>query len=135
MEIVKNIKINKNRLLVIALLITSFVFIISSPILAQAFDFNEGSGLNSSANTAGFETGSDAETVDSIVAVVIYAVLGLVGVIFLGLMILSGFKWMIAQGNEEKINKAKDGLLSAMIGLIITLGAYAISYFLIGYFT
>lgn len=135
MEIVKNIKINKNRLLVIALLITSFVFIISSPILAQAFDFNEGSGLNNSANTAGFETGSDAETVDSIVAVVIYAVLGLVGVIFLGLMILSGFKWMIAQGNEEKINKAKDGLLSAMIGLIITLGAYAISYFLIGYFT
>jgi len=58
-----------------------------------------------------------------------------VGVLFLGLTIFSGIKWMIAQGNEEKVKIAKDSLLNSIVGLIITLSAYAISYFIINYFT
>jgi hypothetical protein len=40
---------------------------------------------------------------------------------------------MIADGNEEKIKKATKTVMGAIIGLIITLAAYALSYFLIQY--
>jgi len=63
-----------------------------------------------------------------IVGVIIKAFLGLLGVIFLVLIIYAGFNWMTAQGDEEKVTKAKDTLQRAVIGLIITIGAYAISY-------
>jgi hypothetical protein len=56
-------------------------------------------------------------------------VLGFLGIIFLGLTLMSGFKWMTAGGNEEEIKKAQATLKSAIIGLIIVLAAYTITYF------
>lgn len=38
---------------------------------------------------------------------------------------------MTAAGNEEQVGKAKKLLTAAIIGLIIVLSAYAISYFVI----
>jgi amino acid transporter len=69
------------------------------------------------------------EGVAKIVATVIQAFLGLLGIIFLVLIIIAGYNWMTAAGNEEKVTKAKDTLWRAIIGLIIIVGAYAISYF------
>ena len=111
------------------------IFFAFTVLQAQSFDFNKDTGVDVSANEAGFATGGEAESVDSIIGMVIYVFLGLVGVIFLGLTIFSGIKWMIAQGNEERVRKAKDALLNSIIGLAITLSAYAISYFIINYFT
>ncbi len=118
----------------LGLSLISIIFALS-PLCAQSFDFNKDTGIDVSANEAGFAIGSEADSVDSIIGMVIYIALGMVGVLFFGLIILSGIKWMIAQGNEEKIGKAKDSLLNSIIGLAITLGAYAISYFIINYFT
>jgi cytochrome bd-type quinol oxidase subunit 2 len=50
----------------------------------------------------------------------------ILGVIFVSLVIVAGYHWMIAQGAQDKIKEAKDSLRSAVIGLIITVGAYAI---------
>jgi len=69
--------------------------------------------------------------ISTIVGTVIQALLGLLGVIFLVLILYAGYNWMIARGEEEKVEKAKDTLTRATIGLIITVGAYAISYFVI----
>lgn len=102
--------------------------------LAQRYNFSESSGLDISAKEGGFATGNEAESVDSIIAMAIYTVLGFVGTIFLVLIIYSGVMWSMTQGSE-KINKAKDTLYNAIIGLIITLGAYVISYFIITNFT
>ena len=55
------------------------------------------------------------------------AVLAFVGVIFLALMIYAGFRWMTAAGNEASVDKAKNLIIAAIIGLIIILGAYAIT--------
>lgn len=66
---------------------------------------------------------------EKIIATVIQAFLGLLGIIFIVLIILAGYNWMIARGDEEKVTKAKDTLRRAVIGLIIIVGAYAISYF------
>ena len=60
---------------------------------------------------------------------VINAFLSIFGTIFLILMILGGYKWMMASGREEEVKKAKDTIRAAIIGLIIVVSAYAISYF------
>ena len=58
-------------------------------------------------------------------------VLSLLGVIFLVLMVYGGYLWMTAAGNEDKVTKAKNLMTAAIIGLIIVVGSYAISYFII----
>lgn len=64
----------------------------------------------------------------SIVGIVIQAFLGLLGVIFLIYMLYAGYSWMTAQGDEEKVTKAKDTISRAVVGLIVIIAAYAISY-------
>lgn len=64
-----------------------------------------------------------------IVAYVVSAFLGLLGIIFLVLIIYAGYNWMTAQGDEEKVTLAKNTLTRAIIGLIIIVAAYAITYF------
>lgn len=58
---------------------------------------------------------------------IIAYVLGLVGMLFLIMIIYSGYQWISAGGNEEMIDKAKTRLKNAVIGLGITIAAYAIT--------
>jgi uncharacterized membrane protein len=51
------------------------------------------------------------------------------GIIFTVLLIYAGFLWMTARGEETKVEKAKNIIITAIIGLIIVLAAYSISYF------
>lgn len=61
---------------------------------------------------------------------VIGIVLSFIGVVFLILMIYAGISWMTAAGNQEKVTKAKNLIINAIIGLIIVLSAYTISSFI-----
>ena len=72
-------------------------------------------------------TNTLSETVGKIIKIV----LGLLGTIFLVLTVYAGFLWMTASGEEEKITKAKDILKTSVIGLIIILAAYSITYFVV----
>ncbi|MDO8463576.1 MAG: hypothetical protein Q7S96_04925 [bacterium] len=69
--------------------------------------------------------------IDFVIADIILTGLSLVGVIFFVLMIYGGFLWMTARGDSPQIEKAKQTITSAIIGLAITLGAYAIAYFVV----
>lgn len=64
-----------------------------------------------------------------IVARIINAILGLLGTIFLVLIVYAGFLWMTAGGDEGKIEKAKGLIWNGVLGLIIILAAYAITWF------
>jgi len=82
---------------------------------------------------AGFtDTGGEATAVE-IVATVIQIALGLLGIIFLILIIISGYKWMTAGGNEEQVTKAKANLKNAIIGMVIVLASYGITWFVFKY--
>lgn len=83
----------------------------------QTDAFTGAAGLNKSAD------------VGQISAVIIETVLGLLGIIFIVLMVYAGFEWMTAAGNEEKVSKAKETIFRAIIGLIIVVSAYAITFF------
>ncbi|MFH1254992.1 MAG: hypothetical protein V1667_00765, partial [bacterium] len=78
---------------------------------------------------AGFKTGV---TFNDIVGTVITAALSLIGVLFLILAIYAGYNWMIARGEEEKVEKAKNTITRAIVGVIIIIAAYAISIFVMG---
>lgn len=73
---------------------------------------------------------ADNTTLAKVIGVVVSIGLGLIGVLFLGLMIYAGYNWMVARGDEERVKQAKDTIISAVIGLIIVIGAYAIWKFI-----
>lgn len=62
---------------------------------------------------------------------IISVVLSVLGVLLLIYIIYAGFLWMTAGGDKDQTKKAKDYMINAVIGLIITLSAYAISNFVI----
>ena len=112
----------------IALLILPILSFAASPAYDNLQKVGEGKGM-STANAP--YVGADQYKLSQIIGLVIQAFLGLLGVIFLIYMIYAGYSWMTAQGDEEKVTKAKDTIQRAVIGLIVTIGAYAITYFVI----
>jgi len=62
---------------------------------------------------------------------IIMIVLSVLGIIFLILLLLAGFKYMTAAGNEDKVKEAVQQITQAVIGLVIILSAWGISYFIL----
>jgi phosphate/sulfate permease len=94
------------------------------------YSFLGNSGINDTANNAGFSVSSQP-SVASIVGTVVGGLLSLLGVIFLGLTIYGGVMWMTAEGKEERVEKAKNIIVNSLIGLVIIIAAYAISFFVL----
>lgn len=66
-----------------------------------------------------------------IVGNLIRTFLGLLGIIFVALLVYAGFLWMTARGASEQVDKAKDTIRNSIIGIAITLMAYAITGFVV----
>lgn len=62
----------------------------------------------------------------------IRVLLGFLGVVAVVIILLGGFKWMTAGGNDEKVAEAKRLIIAGIIGLAIILSAFAIASFVIG---
>jgi len=52
--------------------------------------------------------------------------LGFLGIIAMMVIIYSGYMYVIAAGDEDKMNKGKSGITSAVIGIVIILSSFAI---------
>lgn len=87
--------------------------------------------LNKTATTYGpFSKTADATTLATTLGLVINIALSILGIIFLIITVISGFKWMTAEGNESKVSQAKDTITRAVIGLIVVISSYAIWIFI-----
>lgn len=62
---------------------------------------------------------------------IINVALGFLGVIAVAIILMGGFKWMTAGGNEDKVAEAKKLLGAGVIGLAIVLAAWAVATFVI----
>jgi TRAP-type C4-dicarboxylate transport system permease small subunit len=82
--------------------------------------------LEVTAKTAGF---GEPRSIAEIVGAIIGTFLSLLGVIFLCLIIYGGYLWMTSAGNEQKVMRAKEVLKQAIIGMIVIMSAYSITYF------
>ncbi len=68
--------------------------------------------------------------ISSRLGILIGAILSFIGVIFMALIIYGGLTWMLSQGNEQQVAKARGLIVQAIVGLIIVLAAYAITAFI-----
>lgn len=86
--------------------------------------------LGTAANAA-YGGAAPTTTILDYTRTVITAVFGVLGLIFLFLTLYAGYLWMTAMGDPKKVTKAKDILAQSVIGLIILILSYGISYFVV----
>ena len=60
---------------------------------------------------------------------IIRVAMQLLGIVAVVIVLIGGFKWMTAGGNDEQVGEAKKWIFSGIIGLALILSAYAISRF------
>lgn len=118
--------------LFVFILVSSFFILHSSFALATTPSQEALDQLNAAAGSGGANiAGSGPTDPRMIAATIIRASLGLIGIIFVVLIIYAGFLWMTAGGEEEKASKAKKLIMDGVMGLAIILSAYAITTFVI----
>lgn len=87
--------------------------------------------LNKAAESYGpYTKAADETTLATTLGIIISIALSILGVIFIFIVIMSGYQWMTAQGNEQSVTKAKDSMTRAVIGLIVVISSYAIWTFI-----
>ena len=65
------------------------------------------------------------------IASIINVAMGLLGIIAVAIILIGGFQWMTAGGNEENVDKAKKRIIQGVIGLAIILASWAIARFVL----
>jgi uncharacterized membrane protein YidH (DUF202 family) len=83
-------------------------------------------------NTSISVTGFGTESPETIVLNLVNWVLGILALVAVVLILIGGFRWMTAAGNEEKVDSAKKLLMAAVIGLVIVMAAWGIALYAVG---
>ena len=83
-------------------------------------------GLNEAADKIGYNRG---QNIYSIISLVVGSALAFTGLIFFGMMVYAGVRWMTARGNEELAEKAKETLTNSALGFVIVSLSYALTRF------
>ena len=76
-------------------------------------------------------TGLGVKDPREIAANVINIILGFLGIIAVVLILIGGFMWMTAAGNDDKVATAKKIMTAGIIGLVIVLAAFGIAKFVV----
>jgi hypothetical protein len=122
-------------------LVTVFVFFAClSSVQAQTGIQASEAGLESAATGAfgtqkPFQQLSSEGGIAKFLGTTVGFALQFIGILFMILIIWGGFIWMTARGNEQQITKAKDIIISAVVGLIIVLAAYSLTRYIGTYLT
>jgi len=115
-----NKKIMKNLL---SLAIMSVGGVLLFGLRAHALDV----GINEISNT--IQLGS--EDPRTIIARIINTAMMFLGIVAVVIILLGGFKWMTAAGNEDKVSEAKKLMGAGVIGLVIILASWGIASFVL----
>ena len=122
----------KNFLVGAALVAAPFTGLVSQ-VHAQASGTNLTTGATAgNLDAVGGASGLGSKPLEETLGMLISVLLGVLGIIFLVLTIYAGFLWMTAGGDSKQVDKAKNIIITAVIGLVILLSAYAISSFVLG---
>lgn len=115
----------KKRVLV-GILTICFLSLLLSPqiIFAQASLVTD--GLKKTAEQATIST--EEVGLDIMIGSAINYIFGIIGVIFLTIVLVGGYLWMTAGGNEEKVEKGKKFVINGINGMIVIFLAYALVF-------
>ena len=99
------------------------------PALADDALFNSQTGVNE----IGSVYGNQKTDIRVVIVNIIQVILGFLAIIFLGLTIFAGFRYMTAAGNQDQTKKAIGQIRDAVIGLVIVLASWTITIYIIRY--
>ena len=100
-----------------------------------------GVGCNSSSSQICFDSlpgspskNGSATTIasSSEIQLVLQIIFGLIGSLAVLMIIISGVRYITSAGDPQKVNKAKDGILYSLIGIVVAASAEAIVAFVLG---
>jgi len=118
--------------LIFGILTTYSLILLFSPLLTFAACTGVdcvSEGLDVTAGQANIKPASDDQTdLPIIIGKIVNYMFGIVGVIFLTIILVGGYLWMTAGGAEEKIAKAKGFIINGINGMIVIFLAYALAY-------
>lgn len=121
------------KIFFVSFLVSIFLIGFTSIAFAGDYGLNKtikaGNGLDKAFSVNAVDKGPE-NFLSSRLGSIIGTLLSFLGVLFMGLVIYGGILWMTARGNEQQVEKAKDLLVNAIIGLIIVMSAYAITSFI-----
>lgn len=66
-----------------------------------------------------------------IIAMIVRVVIMVLIVVFFALIVFGGYTWMMARGEEDRVEKGKNILRHGTIGITIIIAAYAITRFIL----
>lgn len=98
------------------------------PVLVHAGGSPE--SIGSALDNFSGETGIEEQSLTAAAGNGIRVVYQVTGLIFFILALYAGIRWMTAQGKEDTVEKARNTLVAATIGLVIVVGAYGITEFI-----
>ena len=123
--------LNKKIIILILILFSVFMLLkVNYLIKAETEPDNSVIGtLKETAEPSGYNVSqTNEETFKNTIIDIISYILGFLGLLFVIMIIYSGFQWMMSGGNEEVINKAKSRIKASIIGVIIILSSWVIAY-------
>ncbi|NBS41458.1 hypothetical protein EBS80_02255 [bacterium] len=101
------------------------------PAHAQALTNDEFFGGEITGSDFAANAGLSAGDLPTTIASLIRVVLGFLGIVAVVIILIGGFKWMTAGGNDDKVKSARKVMVSGIIGLVIVLSAFAIAQFVL----
>lgn len=77
----------------------------------------------------------DAVTPAEIARRIVRTLLGVTGIVALLVFMFGGVQYMLSGGNSQKVQKAKDTIVYATLGLAIVFASYSLLQFLLRFFS
>jgi len=114
----------------LALSLVLSILLILPAIAAEKPDTSLLGRLKAVGGGGGYQTDQAIASTPIIIGMIIGAFFGFLGITFIVLMVIAGFDWMTARGNDEQIQKSKDSIRSALIGLVVSLSGWTIWNFI-----
>ncbi len=125
------IKKNKIYVVYLSVFITLFFMTISVCFAGGKYNKVGGAVPNIPPTTLDNPLGEGNTDINVLIGTIINAIMGIVGSLALAMFIYGGFTWMTAAGASEKVQKGKDIIIWATIGLIVIFSSYALVYFIL----
>lgn len=112
---------------ILTIFVISFLLSPQISLATSGIDTVKG-GLKQTADKAGFSEKEQQRDLPTLMGQMINYGFGILGVIFLTIVLIGGYLWMTAGGSEEKIEKAKKFIINGVNGMIVIFLAYALAY-------
>ena len=113
----------------------TFILLLPNIVLAQAAPpptpATPSGGMIDNLNTATAGVYSQNVGLMGVIGQIVKVLLGLLGTVFVILILIGGFKWMTAMGDSKKVEDAKNLISNSVVGIVIILAAYAIAAFVL----